>query len=246
VFVGQTDSDTDEDSSRCTGDEGEEEVELVVENDGAGAGTGAGEGEGEVVVVEVGGYKSGVGGGVNSTTCFHFDGADKVLVGHSSGKTEACDHGADEEVVRSMLGNSVAFVVKGLCYLVVQVGVVSFSLGDGEIPEYLASPVGCNDAPCPVLVTNQALYFVDVEHLCLRRLPRDHLTATATAGVTDGGGGSKDQGEVVGTVGPDTNVSDPVTSWVSWETAGYKYFMDTSESFPHAQVDSCKWILVLV
>jgi hypothetical protein len=246
VFVGQTDSDTDEDLSRCTGDEGEEEeVELVVENDGAGAGTGAGEGEGEgeVVVLEVCGYKVGVGGGVNSTTRFHFDGTDKVLVGHSSGKTEACDHGADEEVVRSMLGNSVAFVVKGLCYLVVPVGVVSFSLGDGEIPEYLASPVGCNDAPCPVLVTNQALYFVDEEHLCLRRLPRDHLTATGGPGAGAGaGGGSNDQGEVVGTVGTDTNVSDPVTSWVSWETAG----LDTSESFPHAQVDSCKWILVLV
>lgn len=199
---------------------------------GYGVSSGGGEGCGDVDGSEEGEgsgpcrVEIAVAADVYSMAPFVFQDVQYVMVGNSSGKTDACDHLSDPGIVASMLGNSVAFVCKSyggeasICCWVVALGMVQFKLGQGEELVYLASPVGSNDVPAPVLVTTKGFFFVNEDYDQEERLRWANRSAV-----------------------PAAMQGCAPSSLHEWEVIGYEVFMEEPGKFGDVAVPSSKWLL---
>lgn len=92
-----------------------------------------------------------------------------VYVGKSSGSCESCDH--TKQQARQFDGNSLLLHMIGNDYVYVGESIYAFTLAENETVEHYYSPVGNNDVPYPMLVTNLYVYFM----LDKKRVPREHF-----------------------------------------------------------------------
>ena len=77
-------------------------------------------------------------------------------IGHSSGKTSACDHKPAQSKLFD--GNTVLIKISAQKYVFIGHEIYEFSLTD-KVKEY-HSPVGNNDVPYPVIITDEDVIFL--------------------------------------------------------------------------------------